>query len=296
MAKYTREDIAQGQMMTIYLDEQFDSNSPEYLIKEFVNDHVELASFDAHYNNDSSGRKAKHPKDMLAGIIYGYYKGIHPSRKLEEAFQRNIAFKYMTNNMQTDHSIICAFKITFQKEITQIFSKILYLLHEMKLIDWERVVGDGTSVASQACKELSVKKVTFRKKMRTIKRLSKKIVERSIDNEKSYKAREIDKTTYQDESLRIERQKIKYKNILDKLEAYEEELDAGAIDGTKSYNLTDPESSVLIKNRGRSAVQGYNAKMMISNNDIILSVDASSTHERNSTASMIQGVEDVKKN
>jgi transposase len=294
MPRYIREEIEQGEMMIVYLDDQFDENSPEYLIKNFVETHTSESQFNQYYKNDEKGRKAKHPKDMLAGIIYGYYYGMRTGRQIEEALKRNIAFKYVANKLRADHSVICEFKVKFKNEIAELFGKILYVLNEMGGVDFERIIGDGTVIAGHAWKEMTVSGKNIHKKIKQFTKLSKRIVERDIENIEKHQKGEVNSKSYEEESLRIDRQKKKYSAIIRKMEEYEQKLEKGEIDPKKKHNLTDPDSSLLVKEKGRSVHQGYNAKMMISNNDVILSIDCDTTHERHCMKGMVEEIELLK--
>jgi transposase len=294
MPRYKREEIEQGEIMTVYLSQQFDEFSNEYIIKEYVENNIDELVFKKYYQNDEKGRKAKHPKDMLSGILYGYFNGIPSSRKLEELLKHHIAYKFVTNKLGADHSVLCDFKNKCREEVESMFSRLLYVLNEMGGIDFERIIGDGTLIDGQAWKELTVEAKTIDEKIKRYSELSKKIVERDIENEKSFNDGAKNKEQYSDEKNRIDRQKRKYGNIVNKLKEYEDALKSKKIDPNTKYNLTDPDSSLLVKSRGKQVKQGYNAKMMISNNDVILSIDCKNNHERNSTTSMVQGVEQLK--
>jgi transposase len=296
MARYTRDEIEQGEIMTIYLADHFDEFSTEFILKEYVEKNIDESVFNKYYQNDERGRKAKHPKDILAGILYGYFNGIQSSRKLEELLKYHLSYKFVTNKLAADHSVICDFKNNCRDEIESMFARVLFVLNEMGGIDFERIVGDGTTIAGQAWKELTVSAKTIDEKMIRFSKLAQKIVERDLENENKLSKGLIEKDQHDEEKGRIDRQKKKYNTIVSKLKEYETKIKKGEIDPDKKYNITDPDSSLQVKGKGREIQQGYNAKMMVSNNDVILSVDCRNTHERNNTMSMVNGIEHLKRN
>ena len=138
MPRYENNTSSQGLFLSINIDEQFSENSREYILKHYIDKHLDEELFDFAYKNDESGRKVKNPKDVTAAILYGYLTGNRSSRKIEELLRTHIGFMYVSNCLKLDHSVLCEFKLKFKEQVSLIFSQLLYVLNEMGAIDWWR--------------------------------------------------------------------------------------------------------------------------------------------------------------
>lgn len=296
MARYERNAIGQGEFLSINVYDQFDETSREYYIKHFIEQHVDERCFDAYYRNDETGRKVKHPKDMIAAILYGHITGNRSGRKIEELLQTHIGFMYVSNRLNADHSVICEFKIRFTKEIKELLSRLLYILNNLGKIDWDIVVGDGSKIKANAAKWRNVGKGELTdKKLERYRRMSEQIIGRDAETEESFRKGEMEEYKYQDEKRKTSRQKKLYENMVKEIVKYQKGVAAGEIDKDERYNLTDPESRVMLGSNHYSYIQGYNAKFTISNNDIILDYEADTLHEKYSSQRMIDVVEEKKR-
>lgn len=87
---------------------------------------------------------------MLALLMYGYVTGIFSSRKLEEASRDSLAFRFLCNNHNPDHSTISLTRKRFRKEIKDFFVQVLRMAMEMGLTNLGIVSLDGTKVRLNA--------------------------------------------------------------------------------------------------------------------------------------------------
>ncbi|MCP4552853.1 MAG: hypothetical protein GY834_12615 [Bacteroidetes bacterium] len=295
MARYERHSIEQGEFLSINIEDQFDNNSREYHIKNFIDRHVEMKMFEEHYKNDETGRKGKHPKDMISAILYGYITGNRASRNIEEYLQTHIGFMYVANRLRVDHSVICDFKNRFNPIIEELFARLLFILNNLGEVDWDIVVGDGTKIKANAGKGRNVGGEITEKKLNIYRKMSKKIIERDLEVEENHNKGILNDKKYHDEKKRISRQKKLYDRMVDKIEDYQEHVDNNEIDGKVQHNLTDPDSKVMPGSDKRTFIQGYNAKFAICNNDIILDYTSDTESEKNSGDKIIKSIEEKKK-
>ncbi len=301
MARYKRGNLDQGELLAINLQEQFDEYSREVLLKKFVAKYIDIQRFDKYYSNDETGRKGKHPQDVISAILYGYLQGIHSSRKVENLLRTHIGFMYVSNRLSIDHSKLCDFKIQFDDEITNLFATILFLLNNIGEIDWDVVVGDGTKIKANASKSKTMTGERADKVMRTYRKMATKVVKRSLETDEKLNRGELEEEKYMAEKKCIERQEKLYNRVMEQVEVYqkmleEERLKEGdkTITGKDHYNLTDPDSSLTLGPDKSGYIQGYNIRMMISNNDIILSCENDKLNEKYSAKPMIEEVEKLK--
>jgi len=111
MANFEHNTSSQGLFLSIQLDDQFSSDSREYILKKYIHENVKVELFEDAYNNDQGGRKGKEPRDIIAAILYGNITGNRSSRKIELLLREHIGFMFVSNCLKIDHSIICEFTL-----------------------------------------------------------------------------------------------------------------------------------------------------------------------------------------
>lgn len=302
MARFKRGNLDQGEFLSINFQDQYTEYSTESMLKKFVEENIDMRAFEKYYKNEFYGRTGKHPKDIIAAIIYGYINGIRSSRKIEKYLQTHIGFMYVSNRLSIDHSKLCDFKIQFRKEMEELTTIVLYGLNNLGEIDWDLVVGDGTKIKANASKSKTMNKEKAAKILRTYRKMAEKIIKRDMENDERNARGEMEPEKYLAEKKRIERQKKLYENTIEAVETYKKLIESGELkDGDKTltgnehYNLSDPDSSLTLGADKSGYIQGYNMKMMVSNNDIILSCENDKLNEKYSAKPMIEGIEALKK-
>ena len=109
MAKFKPRNENQLVMLPISLQDQIVPGTLEHSISRVVDEHIDLAVFDARYNNDETGASAIHPKILLKVILLAYARGMISSRQIERACRENILFIALSYGYPPDHSTIAAF-------------------------------------------------------------------------------------------------------------------------------------------------------------------------------------------
>lgn len=294
MARYENNTTEQGMFLAIQLEDQFDENSREKIIKQFISDRIIVDQFDEYYRNDTKGRRIKNPKDVIAAILYGYITGNRSSRKIEHLLKHHIGFMYISNMLRIDHSVICEFKVKFEKEVENIFSDLLFVLNEMGAIDWRIIAGDGTKIKAYASKGKNIGKERTEKLLNSYRKMASDIIKRDLELERAEKSNGIDEKEYTAEKERIARQKRTYESVLNKIEEFRKDEDKKEILRKDYCNLTDPESKLMVSSGRDHYIQGYNTLLMVSNNDIIVDYDTITLPEKKYTKQMVERVEKLK--
>ena len=156
MAKYKEREKGQGYFLTIYPEDIFDEYSFERVITKFIEENINETIFDWRYKNDQTGQKALSPLIKLKVILYAISTGVKSSHKIESLLKnKHLAYLYLSENNVMDHSTICNFINDFPDEIMEVFYKLLMVIEELKLIDWNLIMIDGTKVKANASKELT---------------------------------------------------------------------------------------------------------------------------------------------
>lgn len=294
MANYEKNTSAQGLFLAIQLEDQFDSESREYILKQYILENVKPEDFDDEYKNDHGGRKVKYPLDVLAAILYGYITGNRSSRKIESLLQNHIGFMFISNRLKIDHSILCEFKVKFRKQIEKVFSRLLLVMNEMGAIDWKIIVSDGTKIKAYASKDQNIGKGFTEKLLERYHKLAAKIVQRDIELDAKKDEGGIDERDHGAEKKRIERQKRVYDNVIRNINRHLADEEKKKRQETERVNMTDPESALMPDSSKKGFIQGYNALLSISNNDVILDFDPITDGERNHTEAIVNKIEELK--
>lgn len=99
------------------------------------------------------GRKSKvDPRVMFKVMVYGYQCGIYSSRKLEEACEYRIDFKWLLEGQKApDHATFARFRTGRCVEaVEDLFYQYVQLLEKQGETDHETVFVDGTKLESSA--------------------------------------------------------------------------------------------------------------------------------------------------
>jgi transposase/IS5 family transposase len=126
---------------------------PEGHLARFVVEIVErldLRSLKASYTG--CGSKPYNPEMLLALLFYGYATGVFSSRKLERSTYDSVAFRYIAANNHPDHDTIATFRRRFLPQLGNLFTQILLIAQQMKVLKLGRISLDGSKVKANASK------------------------------------------------------------------------------------------------------------------------------------------------
>src|SRR5512140_3548750 len=155
MAKYKLSNEDQMVMLPILLQDQLVPGTLEHTINRLVDENIDLSVFEERYKNDETGAAAIHPKILLKVILLAYAKGMISSRQIERACHENIIFIALSYGYAPDHTTIASFISSMQNEISSIFSDILVVCEELKLLGGTHFSLDGVKLSANVSKEWS---------------------------------------------------------------------------------------------------------------------------------------------
>ena len=269
MPRYKAVEEGQGLFLDLHLDEQFDEYSLEKTVNRFIEQEAEMSAFDKNYNNAKQGQAAYNPKSLLKVICFAFAKGIVSSRKIEELLRRHVSYIYLSSSQHFDHSTLCRFIISHTENIKALFSRLLYVLKQLELIDWESLEIDGTIVSANAAKSLTGDSSDFEKSLKRCETYTEKLIRRS----EYIKQGEFSQGCLEEEERKIKRQKKVYENSIKKIKAYQEEVKDKEQDPKEKVNLTDKDSTLLKQRDSKGYIQGCNFHCSFSANDILLNIE-----------------------
>ena len=112
-----------------------------------------LGAFYARYRADGWGRAAYHPTLMVKVLLYAYSVGLLSSRKIAQALEQDVAFRFLAANQQPDFRTLCTFRSGHREALEGLFVEILQLCREAGLVSLGRVALDGRKVQGNASLE-----------------------------------------------------------------------------------------------------------------------------------------------
>jgi transposase len=111
---------------------------------------MDLAPFVAWYRADGQGKKAYHPRLMVALVMYCYCKGIRSSRAVEVATFDDVGARVLAGNLHPDHATVARFVTRHEQAVKGLLVQSLVACAAQGLVRVEVVAGDGTKVKANA--------------------------------------------------------------------------------------------------------------------------------------------------
>jgi len=144
-------DKALDQIVTIR-----DVLAPDHLAR-FIVEVIALLDVTAFYARYAPvGGEAYAPELLLGLLFYGYATGVFSSRKIETATYESIPFRFLASGWHPDHDTIANFRKTFLPEITDLFTQVLVVAHELGYLKVGNVSLDGSKVHADASKSRAI--------------------------------------------------------------------------------------------------------------------------------------------
>jgi transposase len=217
-------------------------------LNDLIENRIDISIFDNKYNNDFTGAKAIEPGILLKIILYCYSQGIISSRKIAKMCENHIILKALSYDTEPHYTTISNFISGMNAEIEKVFSEVLLVCQELKLIGGKMFAIDGCKLPSNASKEMSGTKEELKEKHEKIKKICRKMLKKHRENDRLGKE---EKTK---DKKKLKKQVQKAAKILEFLNTHEDRLGAGG-EIIKS-NITDNESGKIKGAHG--VIQGYN--------------------------------------
>ena len=109
------------------------------------------------------GRPAYNPGMMAAVLIFAYMRGIRSSRRIQRLMAENIAFKVISGEQSPNFRTLSEFRRVHHAFFQKVFTRVILLALQLKLIDLGAVLVDGTVLQANASKKRS-------RRMKSLKR------------------------------------------------------------------------------------------------------------------------------
>lgn len=273
------------------LESEIGSESEVRFIDVFVDSmDLELMGFTIR-EEKSIGRNSYSTRSLVKLYLYGYYNDIRSSRQLAKACKINLEVKWLVNEVSPSYKTISEFRRQNTEGLSEIFDYKMDFLRKKGAFEQETTIGvDGTRLHGQNSK---LKNFNEEKLKQLISRAEKQIdqylqdldkadeIESNIEQQKKdstpqKQSSEKDLTIREEKLSTIQKNLIKNKELLRKLEQSEQE----------QISTTDPDARRMGRLRGSSIV-GYNGQIATSGNDkLIVAAQVVNKPDTNTLASM----------
>lgn len=213
------------------------------------------------------GTSSYNPVMLVKVIVYSYLNNIYTSRKIEAALKENIHHMWISGMQQPDHNTINRFrKDKLSLSLKNLFTQVVELLVEQKVISIKELYLDGTKIEANANKYTFVWGNAIKSNKEKMKRQLKDIwefaQEQASEDEKEdfpFEYCEPDPESVKEAIEKINKsladsddevpaklkQKLKYaeKNWPVNLKKYQEQ--EGILGERKSYSKTDKDATFM---------------------------------------------------
>ena len=277
---------------------------PEDHLAWFVLDAVEeidLSAFYGAYREDGWGRAAFEPAMMVALLLYAYAIGERSSRGIERRCREDVAFRVITANRVPDHATIARFRARHEQALAATFTQVLALCARAGLVSVGVVALDGSLLAGNASPsatrsyasirqevermlteaaqadaaedgqlgdargdELPAELADARSRRERLRRCKEQLEQAQADEEAAYQANLAWRATWEAEHGR-------------RLAGRKPTPPDPAAFAERRINTTDPDTR-LMKRAGGKSVQGYNAQVVASPEQVILAAHLTQSH------------------
>jgi transposase len=277
---------------------------PDDHLAWFVLDAVEemdLSAFYGAYREDGWGRVAFDPQMMVALLLYGYAVGERSSRGIERRCREDVAFRVITANQVPDHATIARFRARHEQALADMFVQVLALCAKAGLVSVGVVALDGSLLSGNASPQATRSYASIREEVERMlaeaARADEDEDERLGDARGDELPSELADPRSRRERLRRCKQQLEQEQA-DELAAHEANLawraaweaehgrklggrkptppDPAAF-AARKINTTDPDTRLMKRAGGRS-VQGYNAQVVASPEQVIVAAQVTQSH------------------
>ncbi len=226
------------------------------------------------------GRKsAADPRVLFKVMVHGYLCGIYPSRKLEEACQYRIDFRWLLEDQKApDHTTFARFRTGRCREVVEdLFYQFVKKLEDMGETDHQTVYIDGTKLESAAGRYTFVWRKPIQKHLAKVKA--------ELEKRTGLKSASAIASKLEEERRHIlfvhgsgkrkseqQREWEEQWTLLERWKAYERKL-AIMGEGRNSYSKTDPDATFMRMKEDHmlngQLKPGYNIQVGTENNFVI---------------------------
>jgi transposase len=228
------------------LDGLIAQDDPVRLFDEVLSQ-MDWSSWEATYKPGNRGQPPIHPRLIAAAILYGLYRGIRSSRRLEEACVYRFDFKWLVHATRIDYSTIAKFRTRFHEPLKDLFRQIGRLAMNLGLIRLGEVAFDGTRVKANNGRFRTQTAATLAEKLRALDELYEHLMSecKAADDEAAMAG---SPTQLPQEVAAVEKRRQRIAAALEQAREADQARKKNRIDPEKrpaQVAMTDPDSRVM---------------------------------------------------
>jgi transposase len=111
-------------------------------------EHMDLRSFEQVYGEE--GGRLYCPALMLKVWLYAYAVGMTSARRLEQRIREDLGLRYLAGGARPDNWALSAFRRRHRRGLNDVFTQVLEMARQMKLLRLGQVVIDSTRIQAAA--------------------------------------------------------------------------------------------------------------------------------------------------
>jgi transposase len=198
------------------------------------------------------GQPPIHPRFLASAVLYGLYRGIRSSRKLEEACAYRFDFMWLMKGLRPDYTTLAGFRTRFHEELKDLFKQIGRIAMAIGLIRLGEVAFDGTRVKANNSRYRTRTAATLEEKLQALDALFKQATQQTDGNDAAT-AEQGSSTHLPEELASLEQRREKLRVALKQAQASDEARRQQGINPAKNpaqVPMTDPDSRVMPNKEG----------------------------------------------
>lgn len=232
------------------LDAAIAEDDPVRLVDEVLAS-VDWTPWETHYA-PTRGQPPIHPRWLAGALLYGLYRGIRSSRKLEEACTYRLDFVWLVKGQHPDHTTFNNFRTKFHEELKDLFKQLGRMAMAIGLIRLGEVAFDGTRVKANNRRFGTRTAATLQQKLQALEALFEEATRQTAAQDAA--TAELGSPTHLPEDLAsLEQRREKLLAALAQAQAADETRRQQGVDPTKNpaqIPITDPDSRVMPNKEG----------------------------------------------
>lgn len=174
-------NYAETYLLPPSIEDWVKADHPARFIRELVSQ-LDLREFNFSIPEARTGRPPYSTALLLRVWLYGYWKRIRSSRKLEEACRDSLSFIWLCGMNPPDHNTLWRFFTKNRKALRRLFKKTVQIALEMNLVDFALQAVDGTKIQAVCTGYGSYDRDHLRRKLKHLDEEIEKL-EKAIEEE-----------------------------------------------------------------------------------------------------------------
>lgn len=231
------------------LDSLIAADDPVRLFADVLEE-VDWSLWEAEYPR-RKGQPPIHPEHLAAATLYGMYRGIRSSRKLEEACNYRFDFVWLVEGRHIDHTTFNNFRTKFRGPLKDLFKQIGRIAMTLGLIRLGEVAFDATRIKANNGRFRTRTAKTLEAKLQALDELFEDLMSRL--NEADADGMGQGPTQLPDELAQVDQRRQQVKAALDQARAADEARRQQGVNPEKKpaqIPTTDPDSRVMPNKEG----------------------------------------------